>query len=138
MSVDELLVVVLRQWREVGGAVEQATAAVLADLGLSETGAAVLTIVGERAEPPTMRDLAQPLRCDPSNVTLVATKLEHDGLVERRPHPTDGRSRVLVLTARGKATRTRMLDRLVKTTPLAALSAREQQQLLRLLRRVTR
>lgn len=137
MTTEETIVVLLRQWREVSDAVERATEAVLAGYGLSETAVAVLMILGECDSPPTMRDLAHLLGCDPSNVTLVATKLQDDAMIEKQPHPTDGRSRVLVLTARGEATKSKIVTELANVSPLGVLPPAGQQQLLNLLRRVT-
>lgn len=43
------------------------------------------------------------LRIPPSSMVSVIDHLEERGLVERRPHPTDRRSRTLHLTAQGRA-----------------------------------
>lgn len=137
VTTEEPSIVLLRQWRKVSDAVDRATETVLAGYGLSETAVAVLIILGECDSPPTMRDLAPLLGCDPSNVTLIATKLQGDAMIEKRPHPTDGRSRVLILTARGEATRSKLLTELANTSPLGVLPPAGQQQLLDLLRRVT-
>ncbi len=137
MTTEETIVVLLRQWREVNDAVDRATETVLAGYGLSETAAAVLMILGEYDAPPTMRDLAHLLGCDPSNVTLVATKLQDDAMIEKQPHPTDGRSRVLVLTARGEAIRSKIFNELANVSPLGVLPPAGQQQLLNLLCRVS-
>jgi DNA-binding MarR family transcriptional regulator len=137
VTTEEATVVLLREWRKVSDAVERATESVLAGYGLSETAVAVLMILGECDSPPTMRDLAPLLGCDPSNVTLIATKLQGDALIEKRAHPTDGRSRVLILTSRGEATRSRILTELGDASPLGVLPPAGQQQLLDLLRRVT-
>lgn len=131
-------IVLLRQWRDVSQAVDRATEVVLAHHGLSETAAAVLMILADCQSPPTMRDLARLLGCDPSNVTLVATKLQEEAMIEKQPHPTDGRSRVLILTARGKAKKRQVLTELATANPLGVLPAAEQQQLLNLLRHVAR
>lgn len=54
-----------------------------------------------RRGPPTMREVAARFRCDPSTVSLAADKLQSVGLIARRPHPSDGRERTLVLTTAG-------------------------------------
>jgi MarR family transcriptional regulator, organic hydroperoxide resistance regulator len=136
MSAEKTIIALLRRWREVGNTIDRATATVFADHGISETSAAVLISLGDTDTPQTMRDLARLLHCDPSNVTLVATRLADDGLIERQRHPTDGRSRVLVLTAKGHATRTGVLVELMAASPLSALSAAEQRRLLTLLGRI--
>jgi DNA-binding MarR family transcriptional regulator len=51
--------------------------------------------------PMTMGDLAATLGIDAPYATLVVDELERQGLVERRPHPTDRRMKVVAATARG-------------------------------------
>ncbi|MEU5400807.1 MarR family transcriptional regulator [Streptomyces sp. NPDC005963] len=96
-------------------------------LGLT---AAQATALREMTEPMTMGELAERMRCEPSNATFVIDKLEKQGLVERRAHPTDRRAKRLVLTAAGSASRERLLELLVQDSPLAGLS-QEQQRVLR-------
>jgi DNA-binding MarR family transcriptional regulator len=57
----------------------------------------VLECAGER----TMTELANALAVTPRRVTALVDALEADGLVERRRHPTDGRSTVVSLTSSG-------------------------------------
>lgn len=109
---------------------------VLEDFELTESMAGVLWTLDSGQPPVSMRELARRIGCDPSNITLIGDKLERAGLVERRPHPGDGRARVLALTDAGLALRARLLDRLVATTPLPTLTAREQQQLSDLLNKL--
>lgn len=59
-----------------------------------------------------------------------ARKLEKQGLVERRAHPTDRRAKQIVLTAEGSSLRERVLELLAQDSPLAGLSP-EQQRVLR-------
>ena len=47
-------------------------------------------------------DLRQTLGIDASFLTRVLTRLERDGLVESMPSPSDGRQRLLRLTAAGR------------------------------------
>ncbi len=133
---EDMAVAMLRQWRHTSDVVDRATEVVLARHGLNETAAAVLMILGEPESSPTMRDLARLLGCDPSNVTLVAAKLQNDAMIDKRPHPTDGRSRVLALTPRGQAELSQLLIELTAASPLNGLSVAEQQQLSALLHRV--
>jgi DNA-binding MarR family transcriptional regulator len=49
------------------------------------------------------RELAASLNVDAPWVTLMVDDLEERGLVERTPHPTDRRRKLLVLTAEGRA-----------------------------------
>jgi hypothetical protein len=71
------------------------------------------------------------MSCEPSDAAFVVGKPEKQGLVERRPHPTDRRAEHLVLTAGGgTALRERLLELLARESPLAGLSG-EQQRVLR-------
>ena len=51
--------------------------------------------------PMTLGELAAALGIDPPNCTAVVDDLEERGLVERRAHPTDRRSKLVVITAPG-------------------------------------
>jgi DNA-binding MarR family transcriptional regulator len=51
--------------------------------------------------PMTMKELARNLGIDAPYATLVVDDLEEQGLVERGPHPTDRRVRLVTTTARG-------------------------------------
>lgn len=103
-----------------------------AALGLTAPQA---TALREMTGPMTMRELAERMSCEPSNATFVVDKLEKLELVERRPHPTDRRARQLVLTAKGEELRGKLLDLLVRDSPLAALDPGEQRALHGLLER---
>jgi MarR family transcriptional regulator, organic hydroperoxide resistance regulator len=97
--------------------------------------AAQATALRELTGPMTTSELAERMSCEPSNATYVIDKLEKQALVERRPHPTDRRARQLVLTDRGSALRDRLLELLQQDSPLAGLSAPEQDALHDLLQR---
>lgn len=99
-------------------------------LGLT---AAQATALRELTGPMTMRELAERMSCEPSNATFVVDKLEKQGLIERRAHPTDRRARHLVLTAGGTALRERLLELLARDSPLAGLSTGQQRTLQHLL-----
>jgi DNA-binding MarR family transcriptional regulator len=99
-------------------------------LGLT---AAQATALREMTGPMTMRDLAERMSCEPSNATFVVDKLEKQGLIERRPHPTDRRAKHLVLTTDGEALRERLLELLSRDSPLAGLTADQQRVLQELL-----
>ncbi|MCP2341402.1 MarR family winged helix-turn-helix transcriptional regulator [Actinomadura rupiterrae] len=95
-------------------------------LGLT---AAQATALREMTGPMTMRELAERMSCEPSNATFVIDKLEKQGLVERRAHPTDRRAKHLFLTAEGGALRDRLLELLAQESPLAGLSLEQQRTL---------
>jgi DNA-binding MarR family transcriptional regulator len=92
-------------------------------LGLT---AAQATALRDLTAPMTMRELAERMSCEPSNATFVVDKLEHQGLIERRPHPTDRRAKLLILTAEGDVRREKLLELLSEESPLAGLTQQEQ------------
>ncbi|MGB7051408.1 MAG: MarR family transcriptional regulator [Acidimicrobiales bacterium] len=51
--------------------------------------------------PVTMGELAGKLGIDAPYATLVVDELERQGLVERRPHPSDRRAKLVTTTTRG-------------------------------------
>lgn len=75
-------------------------AAISAELGMSFGRSRVLRRL--IAEPKSLKDLATALAADPPYVTLMVDKLEADGYVERGPHPTDRRRKLVSLTAEGR------------------------------------
>jgi DNA-binding MarR family transcriptional regulator len=54
------------------------------------------------AEPATGRELAARLGADPPFITVIVDDLEQRGLVERTPHPTDRRAKVIRVTDAGR------------------------------------
>ncbi len=114
-------------------AITRWSAAVLAELELTEALGDVLWQLGAVGEAVPMRDLADRLQCDPSNVTFLADRLEERGLIERRPDLSDRRVKLLALTAAGLAVRTRIVQAAATRSPLARLSPADQQRLCRLL-----
>jgi|ERR1043165_3467795 DNA-binding MarR family transcriptional regulator len=51
----------------------------------------------------TPRELADAERVQPPTLTKIVAKLEERGLVQRTPHPTDGRQVILAATESGRA-----------------------------------
>ena len=68
--------------------------------GLNLSQAAVLARLEENAGM-TTADLARAEAMKPQSMSPILASLEQDGLVERNPHPTDGRQILFSLTARG-------------------------------------
>jgi DNA-binding MarR family transcriptional regulator len=76
--------------------------------------------------PLPMGALARELRCDASNVTWLADRLESRGFVERQTAPKDRRVKTLSLTESGRAAHRDAQDALrTPPAPLLALSAAE-------------
>lgn len=124
-----LMVSLLRRLTVVSDATLGVIRDVLAEFDLSMSTASLLWALDPDTEPPTMRALSQHLHCDPSTISLMADKLDTSGLVERRPHPTDGRKRVLALTDKGLAAWAALSHRLAETSPLAVLSRADRERL---------
>jgi DNA-binding MarR family transcriptional regulator len=83
-----------------------------------------------------MRELADVLFCDASNVTALADRLEAKGLAERQPDPGDRRVKALALTVEGKRLRERVFEVMSEPPPpIAALPAADQRALRDILRR---
>jgi DNA-binding MarR family transcriptional regulator len=86
--------------------------------------------------PMAMGELAAELGIDPPNATAVVADLEALGLVRRRPHPTDGRAKLVEATRKGKAL-ARRADAILATPPpaLSALGAGDLETLRAILER---
>ena len=85
--------VLLRRVRAEAGAV-----------GLSWSQAAAMGRL-DRTGPMTTADLARAEMVKPQSMGSLLAELEQDGLVERRPHPTDGRQILFSLTEAGMRAR---------------------------------
>jgi DNA-binding MarR family transcriptional regulator len=72
-------------------------------------------------EPMSMGELAAALGIDRPNATVLVDDLEGQGLVRRRPHPTDRRAKMVEATRKGKNIAKRASE--ILGTPPAALSA---------------
>jgi DNA-binding MarR family transcriptional regulator len=84
--------------------------------------------------PLAMRELADALGIDPPNATVLVDDLEAQGLVRRRPHPTDGRAKLVEATRRGREL-ARRADAILATPPpgLSDLGAEDLETLRRIL-----
>lgn len=92
-------------------------------LHFSRSGALPLVVIGSR------------LQVHPTSVTSAVDRLERQGLVRRRPHPTDRRTKLAELTEEGRSQALEATDRLnstVFTNP--GLGAEHVEQLNDLLR----
>ena len=65
-------------------------------------GARTLSLLDEHG-PTGVTALAAADRCSQPTMTATVKALQEQGLVEREPHPTDGRAHVVVLTEAGRA-----------------------------------
>jgi DNA-binding MarR family transcriptional regulator len=107
-----------------------------AELELSPAQCHVLHLI-EPDQGVPMGRLAETLACDASNVTGLVDRLEARGLIRRRPSEGDRRVKVLQLTATGCRLRALLVERMTSSpAALERLSAREQRELVRILRRL--
>lgn len=88
---------------------------------LTWSQAVVLARLGKNG-PTTTADLARAEAVKPQSMGVTLAALERDGLVERRPHPTDGRQFLFALTDKGTEIRRR--HRLLKREWLSGAMAR--------------
>jgi DNA-binding MarR family transcriptional regulator len=81
--------------------------------------------------PATTADLARAEGMKPQSMGATIAALEEMGMVERKPHPTDGRQFHIALTAEGAATRNRAKDakRTWLAQAIAQLDAQERETL---------
>ncbi|NMN95498.1 MarR family winged helix-turn-helix transcriptional regulator [Antrihabitans stalactiti] len=101
--------------------------------GMSVAQACVL---GRISSPRGMRELADELGCDASNITQIVTRLEARDLVERHANPADRRSRQLTRTPAGDSLNSAFEKTFEFARAAAAnLSLDEQAQLAELLRK---
>jgi DNA-binding MarR family transcriptional regulator len=128
-----------RAWRAMSDIVldHDRKAAVSEALGLSFGRVRALRQLA--TEPLTLRALAERLAADPPYVTLMVDDLEERGLVQRMPHPEDRRSKLVQLTAAGRAVAARA-DAILDEPPAALrdVPAEDLAALLRVLERLAR
>jgi DNA-binding MarR family transcriptional regulator len=87
--------------------------AALKPFGLSFARYEMLRLLGfTRAGRMPMASAIARLQVHPTSVTNTVDRLVRDGLVEREPHPGDGRAAMLVLTASGRELVERATDAL--------------------------
>ncbi|MEN3307139.1 MAG: hypothetical protein V7603_3341 [Micromonosporaceae bacterium] len=77
-------------------------------------------------EPVSMRALADQWGSDASTMTWLVDRLEQRGFVARRPHATDRRVRVVLLTEQGERARADLLDQLYRPPPAFTHLSRAQ------------
>jgi DNA-binding MarR family transcriptional regulator len=105
----------------------------LAGLGLTMSTAHALWAIEPDEPAPTMKVVAQRLRCTASSLTFVSDRLIDRGYLTRTEDPTNRRFRVLALTPAGRAARKAALDALNKACPISRLSDGERDDLLKLI-----
>jgi DNA-binding MarR family transcriptional regulator len=99
---------------------------------LSLTEFAVLARLG-RDGPATTAELARAENMRPQSMSAAVAALEERGLLERKPHPSDGRQVNIALTDKGSAVRssTKDLKRAWLAQAMVGLDAEERHTLAR-------
>jgi DNA-binding MarR family transcriptional regulator len=88
-------------------------------------------------QPLSMSELAEAMDTEKPNATTTVAELESLGLVERRPHPTDGRAKLVEATPAGRDVARRADEILAAPPPgLTALSAKDLTTLSRIVERI--
>ena len=109
----------------------------MAPYGLKQVDFSVLSLLAHNPGA-TSRQLCATLDILPPNLVNLIAALDSRGLIERRPHPRDGRAVGLYLTAAG-AKLTREAEQAVLQLELdasARLNTRERETLIRLLQKL--
>ncbi|MGW6496457.1 MarR family winged helix-turn-helix transcriptional regulator [Nonomuraea angiospora] len=137
MTTPELTAVVAATheiWMRTNDLIGQA----LARHGLTPATFQALWAIDPAEPPPSMKVMTERLYCNAPNLTFITNQLTDRGLVERAVDPADRRSRVLVLTAKGREVRDELVRVALEKTPLAVLNHDELRQLMVLLNRAVR
>ena len=120
-----------------GAYAAQQFAARIAAVGLHPRMWGALNVLDSEG-PLTQQALGQRIGMDPSSMVSTIDDLEAQGLVERRPHPSDRRAHALHITEQGRQTLAagRKIGRAAQEELLAPLSSEERAQLHELLLRL--
>jgi DNA-binding MarR family transcriptional regulator len=118
----------------VGAFAQRRFAERIATLGLTTRMWGALNVL-EAEQPITQQALGKAVEADPSSMVATIDQLESQGLVERRPHPSDRRANALHMTAAGERTlrQGRKLAREAQEELLGPLDEDERRQLHELL-----
>ena len=118
-------------------ALHRRTGAVLSVDGVTADQFVVLWALSESAIL-TQRELTERTGSDPNTLRAMLVLLERHGLVVRRPHPTDGRVRLVSLTSAGRRVYRQLWKRSerLRAEMLAPFSDQDADTLIALLRRL--
>lgn len=106
-------------------------------IGLPHPGSLKALIALDAAAAPSMREMADGMRCDASYITALVDALEDLGYVERRVSPTDRRVKLVQLTEAGaEAKETALAVMLTPPKGFDALSTAELRTLASLMAKV--
>ena len=95
----------LRSVQTLGDALDRMNSGMKGDMDMNASDLAtlrMLTIREHRGQMVSPHDVATHLRISTASTTKLIDRLEKSGHLERRPHPSDGRARVVVLTDKSR------------------------------------
>lgn len=98
---------VLTAVRALGDAMDRMYGGMRSDMDLNATDLAALRMLiirEQRGDAVTPQDIARHLRISTASTTKLLDRLTDVGYVLRRPHPSDGRARLVALTEKCRAT----------------------------------
>lgn len=86
----------------------------------------------------TQKELVEKLDIEQATLANTLARMERDGLITRKEHPTDGRARIIRLTEKAWAIREDAYAAANATNEqaLSSLSSEEREQLIRIMRKV--
>jgi MarR family transcriptional regulator, organic hydroperoxide resistance regulator len=120
---------------ELHAALERHLHDTLIELDLTVALSDVLWQLDPALGPLSRRELAERLRCDPSNVTFLVDRLEQRCLVSRARAGSDRRVKALALTPAGVEVRDRLIATLAESPMFSGLTSAERRRLAALLQR---
>lgn len=120
---------------ELHAALERHLHDTLEELDLTLALADALWQLNPALGPLSRRDLAERLRCDPSNVTFLVNRLEQRRLISRARADGDRRVKALALTQAGVEARNRLIATLAQSPMFSQLTNTQRGQLADLLGR---
>jgi DNA-binding MarR family transcriptional regulator len=106
-SHDQVVTDVLQGVRALSDAMDRMHSGMKGDMEMNSTDLAALRmlIVREgRGEAVSPHEVASHLRISTASTTKLLDRLTRSGHIERRPHPSDGRARIVVLTDESRST----------------------------------
>ena len=120
-------------------AMHRRTDALLSRIGVTADQFVVLAALAEGVAL-TQSDLVARTTSDPNTLRAMLVILERRGLIERRPHPTDGRARSVSLTRKGKSAFQKLwrAGTPIRQSLMAALTPDEAASLIAQLNRIVR
>ncbi|MFG1609531.1 MarR family winged helix-turn-helix transcriptional regulator [Actinoplanes sp. NPDC049265] len=133
MNDETFIYQLLQQLHAMDDAVNAGMHDMMTELKLTPALADMLWQLDRAAPPPSMRQMAARLSCDPSTVTFLADRLDRLGYVTRAPTPGDRRTKALHLTTQGIEARRRLIGAATTRMPITRLTVTEQCRLLALI-----